>query len=303
MRELVSMSSNRFGHQRTGRKVSKKIFGNEKMAKYSPYASCEGVERRGSKVYRRANRGTDVRTWSTSSVWIDRVIPTLFWAMSFRVRRRAKLATDPSSNRTLIEPTQPAIDAPIPTFVDRVSEDRRRVYRKEVPVEPPSPVKRNNAARLALVENADAEARRRACDEPLPFELYRIGGDDDTLDDNGNPDTGVPTLKPIKPSVRLFLPSHLNLLVLKPAPQDKSLSDWRSKVDLFASEYIRLHGRRRVDIDCCPGCGSAAPKIRCRDCHGGALYCEACCVVRHAENPLHRVYVSLLLLCLREMAG
>ncbi|KAJ7024743.1 hypothetical protein C8F04DRAFT_968613 [Mycena alexandri] len=210
--------------------------------------------------------------------------------MSFRVRRRAKLATDPSSNRTLIEPTQPAIDAPIPTFVDRVSEDRRRVYRKEVPVEPPSPVKRNNAARLALVENADAEARRRACDEPLPFELYRIGGDDDTLDDNGNPDTGVPTLKPIKPSVRLFLPSHLNLLVLKPAPQDKSLSDWRSKVDLFASEYIRLHGRRRVDIDCCPGCGSAAPKIRCRDCHGGALYCEACCVVRHAENPLHRVY-------------
>ncbi|KAJ7028789.1 hypothetical protein C8F04DRAFT_1265542 [Mycena alexandri] len=186
--------------------------------------------------------------------------------MSFRARRRAKPADEPADNRTLIEPTLPSIDAPIPTFVDHVSEDKRRVYRREVAVEPPSPVKRQTAARQALL---NAQALTNARDENIPFELYRI--DDGTQDNDGPapvPDAGP---KPIKPS-------------------DKSLSDWQSKVDVFTSEYVRLLGRGGANIESCPGCGEAAPKIRCRDCHGGALYCEACSVARHAENPLHRVY-------------
>ncbi|KAJ7691073.1 hypothetical protein B0H16DRAFT_1353442, partial [Mycena metata] len=61
---------------------------------------------------------------------------------------------------------------------------------------------------------------------------------------------------------------------------------------MFASEYIRLHGRGGANIDSCPGCGSAGPKIRCRDCLGGALHCESCCVSRHAENPLHRRWMD-----------
>ncbi|KAJ7155748.1 hypothetical protein C8R46DRAFT_910450 [Mycena filopes] len=32
------------------------------------------------------------------------------------------------------------------------------------------------------------------------------------------------------------------------------------------------------------------PEFRCRDCHGGLVYCRTCIVARHLENPLHRIY-------------
>ncbi|KAJ7024560.1 hypothetical protein C8F04DRAFT_1270099 [Mycena alexandri] len=188
--------------------------------------------------------------------------------MSFRSRQCAKIPNDPfGNNRQLIDSAQSAINAPIPTFVNRVSQDNRRVYREEVPIEPPSPVKRQNAARQALL---DSRAQLHTSEQTLTFEHYRLDLGD-SLDDKDGPDASDIGPKPIKPS-------------------DKSLSEWRLKVDSFASEYVCLHGRGGANIDWCPGCGSADPKIRCRDCFGGALYCEACCVSRHAENPLHRVY-------------
>ncbi|KAJ7027247.1 hypothetical protein C8F04DRAFT_965417, partial [Mycena alexandri] len=73
-------------------------------------------------------------------------------------------------------------------------------------------------------------------------------------------------------------------------PQDKSLSEWRVKVDSYAAEFARLFGRGRANIDLCPGCGRPGPTVRCRECYGGALYCTTCIVSRHAENPLHNVY-------------
>ncbi|KAJ7468406.1 hypothetical protein B0H11DRAFT_1732318 [Mycena galericulata] len=44
--------------------------------------------------------------------------------------------------------------------------------------------------------------------------------------------------------------------------------------------------------DVCPGCAGAStrpPRFRCQECFGDLLYCEACIVDRHRENPLHRV--------------
>ncbi|KAJ7161810.1 hypothetical protein C8R43DRAFT_880503, partial [Mycena crocata] len=62
--------------------------------------------------------------------------------------------------------------------------------------------------------------------------------------------------------------------------------------DSFTSEFIRQHGRGDADLDLCRGCDgyNGAPQFRCRDCHGGAMYCQTCIVARHQDNPLHRVY-------------
>ncbi|KAJ7846652.1 hypothetical protein B0H13DRAFT_1646562, partial [Mycena leptocephala] len=74
-------------------------------------------------------------------------------------------------------------------------------------------------------------------------------------------------------------------------PQDKSLYSWRQeKVDIYVSELMRLDGWGHANRDWCPGCFAPNPTVRCRDCHGGAIYCEDCVVRRHLENPLHRVY-------------
>ncbi|KAJ7175530.1 hypothetical protein C8R46DRAFT_1160834 [Mycena filopes] len=57
-------------------------------------------------------------------------------------------------------------------------------------------------------------------------------------------------------------------------------------------------------METCPGCSksswttvakkttkpAAKPQFRCRDCHGGVVYCQTCIVKRHLENPLHRIY-------------
>ncbi|KAJ7865989.1 hypothetical protein B0H13DRAFT_1636845, partial [Mycena leptocephala] len=72
---------------------------------------------------------------------------------------------------------------------------------------------------------------------------------------------------------------------------DKSLYTWRrDKVDIYVSELMRLDGWGHANRDWCPGCFTPNPTVRCRDCHGGAVYCEGCIVRQHVENPLHRVY-------------
>ncbi|KAJ6487574.1 hypothetical protein C8R45DRAFT_827541, partial [Mycena sanguinolenta] len=39
----------------------------------------------------------------------------------------------------------------------------------------------------------------------------------------------------------------------------------------------------------CPRCEMVGPEFCCRDCFGDVMYCQACIVEKHAENPLHRV--------------
>ncbi|KAG1724212.1 uncharacterized protein EDB91DRAFT_1239993 [Suillus paluster] len=49
--------------------------------------------------------------------------------------------------------------------------------------------------------------------------------------------------------------------------------------DHFLLELLRLEGRRCTN----------APEFRCEDCLGTELYCKACTVERHIENPTHRI--------------
>ncbi|KAJ7691074.1 hypothetical protein B0H16DRAFT_1752377 [Mycena metata] len=116
--------------------------------------------------------------------------------MSFRSRQRAKF-NEPANNRRLIDSAQSAINAPIPTFVDRVSQDNRRVYRAEIAIEPPSPVKRQNAARQALL---DSQTRLAALEETFTFDRYSLDLGD-SLDDGGGPNISHSDPKPVKPVV------------------------------------------------------------------------------------------------------
>ncbi|KAJ7441783.1 hypothetical protein B0H11DRAFT_2251843 [Mycena galericulata] len=162
----------------------------------------------------------------------------------------------------------PAEDAPITTFVDRMSNDKRRVYREEFPVEPPSPVKR---ARIDAAAPPPCFPPSGSCDDSLAFERYELphDGDPEPLDTL----TGLP----LPPGVKPFKYS------------DPILFTWRPKIDTYVAEFIRLEGRGGADIDVCPGCTDGTPLFRCKDCHGGTMYCQACIVEKHRENPLHRI--------------
>ncbi|KAJ7022886.1 hypothetical protein C8F04DRAFT_1272079 [Mycena alexandri] len=161
--------------------------------------------------------------------------------MSFRARRRKLDSTDNvQDHRVLMEPPGTSGDAPITTYVDQMSQDHRRVHRAEVPLPPPSPVKR-----MVAQNQARADARRAACDETFSFEPYRL-----PFDNSGDP------LNEDNEGGNLFDDSVLS----KPVkPPDKSLSEWRPKLDSFASEFLRLQGRGAADVDWCPGCGAAEP--------------------------------------------
>jgi hypothetical protein len=72
-------------------------------------------------------------------------------------------------------------DAPVPAFVHRVSDDRRRQYVEELHLEPPSPVKRMRRAALAPAEEG---TRTLFMDTPsfdgftTDSERYELGFDD-----------------------------------------------------------------------------------------------------------------------------
>ncbi|KAJ7633330.1 hypothetical protein DFH06DRAFT_1140041 [Mycena polygramma] len=169
----------------------------------------------------------------------------------------------------------PAADRPINTFVDRASSDLRRVYRDVVPVEPPSPVKK---ARLATTnEGRTPMAPLTDLWEGLDQEGDRYDMFSQGLDEDG-PFPAPP--RKAGSGRKIF--------------SDPTLYEWKENGrDLYTRELLRLDGCGDASEDLCPGCESAAPTrrpiYRCQDCHGGLLYCEECCVRRHAENPLHNI--------------
>ncbi|KAG2110013.1 hypothetical protein DEU56DRAFT_874489 [Suillus clintonianus] len=62
--------------------------------------------------------------------------------------------------------------------------------------------------------------------------------------------------------------------------------------DHFLLELLRLEGRGDFLLqEACRGsaCCMNAPEFRCEDCLGTELYCKACTVERHIENPTHRI--------------
>ncbi|KAJ6454059.1 hypothetical protein C8R47DRAFT_1181216 [Mycena vitilis] len=213
-----------------------------------------------------------------------------------RDRRRKETAAPAASARshvsifTLPNPTA-AADEPITTYVDRVSHDHRRLFREELPLDPPSPAKRLKISESARSAQANASLPAPELVDPFTFEVYRIPG---VNDDNG----GDPFFAAPKP-VRKVTPSCW---------KDISLSNWIPKRDIFLSELMRLEGWGDADGNRCPECLAPNPEVRCRDCHGGhggALFCDECMVALHLHNPLHRVYrwTSLSALGLRVQLG
>ncbi|KAJ7150418.1 hypothetical protein C8R46DRAFT_1043775 [Mycena filopes] len=172
---------------------------------------------------------------------------------------------------------------PVPTFVHRVSEDRRRVYVEELEVEPPSPVKKMRKEYLepqgaSSTENQPEDASFL---DPTEFSAFNIHLERYTLfqdDDNDaedlprpkTPTTAAAGARPVKPS-------------------DLSLHEWRHKRDLYLTAIIRRKGRGAAKTVCpsCKGASDQAPTLRCGECFGDVMYCPPCMVQRHIENPLH----------------
>ncbi|KAJ7653714.1 hypothetical protein DFH06DRAFT_1270103 [Mycena polygramma] len=169
----------------------------------------------------------------------------------------------------------PEADAsrPMQTFVDRPSQDLRRVYRQVVPIEPPSPVKLGRiAAQGGNLSNAPGSGPSSTKDDER-YDMF-----------NDNQDIGADNDDPFS------APPPAGALPKKPIFSDPTLYEWKEHGrDIYLHELTRLEG-----------CGEASeevtdeavkptrcPAYRCRDCFGGILYCQECCVRRHAENPLH----------------
>ncbi|KAG1845355.1 hypothetical protein F4604DRAFT_1595650 [Suillus subluteus] len=62
--------------------------------------------------------------------------------------------------------------------------------------------------------------------------------------------------------------------------------------DHFLLELVHMEGRGDFTLqETCWGSAGCpnAPEFRCEDCLGTELYCKACTVERHIENPTHRI--------------
>ncbi|KAJ6467408.1 hypothetical protein C8R45DRAFT_1171845 [Mycena sanguinolenta] len=163
-------------------------------------------------------------------------------------------------------------NAPIPAFIHHVSDDRRRVYVEELAVEPPSPVKRK---RLEETRRENSAPEQMAVGDwehlSLDNERYEVGIFDD-----------APVAK------ERLLPKQPHGV----KPSDPSLSQWRAKRNAYLAALIRRDGTGNdplSDLSACPACRTSAPEFRCRDCFGDVMYCQACLVENHRENPLHRI--------------
>ncbi|KAG2123716.1 hypothetical protein BD769DRAFT_1628906 [Suillus cothurnatus] len=67
---------------------------------------------------------------------------------------------------------------------------------------------------------------------------------------------------------------------------------WLDEREKYLLELIRLEGRGDyASRETCQGHSecTSEPAYRCRDCFGTELYCQACIINRHRENPLHKI--------------
>jgi hypothetical protein len=131
--------------------------------------------------------------------------------VSRATKKKRLTAATPVNSHTASFPIADITDdhtqTPITTFVKRASEENHRVYRKEVIIEPPSPVKRHRAGQVHLapsIHNNNGPAQQPSDASP---ERYRMGfflNDDVSMDPVPEPE---PTPRQAKPSVsfRFFL--------------------------------------------------------------------------------------------------
>ncbi|KAF7367916.1 CxC2 domain-containing protein [Mycena sanguinolenta] len=192
-------------------------------------------------------------------------------------RRRGETTAGPAAVEThthrftVAEITGETENVPITTYVDRVSDDNRRRYRQEFPVEQPSPVKRQRVAERNAAAPPLTETARNDWVGPARYEMG--------LDMQEEQDELQPAAE-AEP-----LPSR----IVKPS--DPALHRFRDRHDHILANILRRKGTRNAETCFCRVCRNptVTPEFRCRECWGDDLLCRKCMVARHAENPLHQV--------------
>ncbi|KAJ7715056.1 hypothetical protein B0H16DRAFT_1742273 [Mycena metata] len=174
-----------------------------------------------------------------------------------------------------------AVNAPVPTMVERTSADGRRTYTETLSVDPPSPIK---CMRMEAIHEETAD--RMDVDDPplLPLPTFDFPFDADLESERYNMDLGGIFDWPVLP-VRAQRGKKKG----KITPSDKCMHEWRLLRDEYLQAIIRLEGPGDADEAVCPSCQDAVPTLRCRDCFGGEIYCQGCCLKMHAKSPLHRI--------------
>ncbi|KAJ7441809.1 hypothetical protein B0H11DRAFT_2251870 [Mycena galericulata] len=171
-------------------------------------------------------------------------------------------------------PGSEVVSAPMQTFVECPSVDRRRLHWELVEVEPPSPVK---CARMEAANSAStappisAPSTADPFSEPWEMDRYTMMEDDDPP---------LPDLPPF-PESRAFKPA------------DPAMDRWlRTLRDAYLRAMLRRDGRGDADCSVCPGYCRPGSVLtyRCGECTGEQLFCDSCCVKKHLENPLHIIY-------------
>ncbi|KAF8139331.1 hypothetical protein K438DRAFT_1996130 [Mycena galopus ATCC 62051] len=161
---------------------------------------------------------------------------------------------------------------PIETFVEEPSADLRRIHRRAIPIEPPSPTKKER--RIAAEAQPAANVEWLATGSDTSDERYNMLQDWDE-----DPAPPAPAPLPARARDRLMF-------------SDPTLQHWKNfGRDRYLLELLRLDGCAGMSTDSCPGCEAAStrPAYCCRECHGGVLFCRDCCVHQHLVNPLHVV--------------
>lgn len=72
------------------------------------------------------------------------------------------------------------------------------------------------------------------------------------------------------------------------------MDTWIDFRDEYMDELMRSEGRADFAQGNCPGCAAENPSFRCKDCTAGPMWCLDCVLLRHNQNPLHRVEVFLV---------
>ena len=73
-----------------------------------------------------------------------------------------------------------------------------------------------------------------------------------------------------------------------PRLKDAPLLTWKHYRDEYLDACLALDGRGHHNrFSTCSGCPQSNPSFRCRDCFRLTLYCKACIVHRHHNEPLH----------------
>ncbi|KAJ7801206.1 hypothetical protein B0H14DRAFT_3489894 [Mycena olivaceomarginata] len=167
---------------------------------------------------------------------------------------------------------------PITTFVERASEDNRRVYREEVIIEPPSPVKRYRAGQVHLAPSTHNNNGLGQQPSDASAERYRMGfflNDDASMDPVPEPE---PTPRQAQPS-------------------DPALHRFRALRDIYLANMLRRDGLIWPDAaTLCSHCRQASIPLparpglyRCTSCYGDQMLCVDCMVLAHRTNPLHQI--------------